>query len=183
MVSILSNNERFSWIKIATTATTAAAIGFSSYWAFRLVQAYGCEGALRYIWEGNPHPERIRGHIASLESAEKALKAQEDTISVLEEGLQRARLDTIDESTLSSIFILWRKNLPSALFDLRKHLANLSSELDKLAAHIDQVPIEDEVRQRKKELSKTVVGVMERVDALIAFILSAIDESVTDIPS
>lgn len=175
-----SHNERSSWITLATTATTVAAIGFSTFWFYPLLRDYGWDGALRYIWEGDPNPERIRDHVATLNTVAKALTAQEKTMSILEEGLERARLDTIDESGPASILVLWRKNLPNSLRDLRKHLAKVSSDLDKLAAKVDQVPTEDEVRQRKKDLSKTVVGLMERADAMIAFFKSATDDSVTD---
>jgi hypothetical protein len=170
-------NERSSWIAIASATTTVAVLGLSSFWFYQLVQNYGFDGALRFLWEGDPNPEHIRDHVRTLNTAAKALNTQQKTISVFEEGLERARLDTIDDSDASSILVLWRKNLPSSLLDLRKHLAKLSYDLDRLAATVDQVPTDEEIRQQKKQLSKRVVFLMERADALIAFFKSATDES------
>jgi len=162
-----------SWASIAGTAL----LGASTVWFSYLVHCYGVDGALRYIWEGDPNPENIREQMEKLSAAEKGLKKQIKTISTLEEGLQRARLDTIDDSDPSSLLTIWRRNLPANLQDLRTRLALLSADLDKIASIVDQglPPQEDgeEVRKRKKALSKRVVVVMERVDALIDFFKTA----------
>lgn len=177
MISFLSlSNERSSWITIASTTTVVVA-GASSFWFYQLLCNYGWLGALRYIWEGDPNPEHIREHLKTLSTVEKALRKQEKTISTLEEGFERAQLDSIDDSSFATILVLWRKNLPNSLLDLRKHLAKLSHDLDELAAKVDQVPSNEETRSRKKLLSTWVVGLMERADALITFLKTATDES------
>lgn len=162
-----------SWASIAGTAL----LGVSTIWLSYLVHCYGVNGALRYIWEGDPNPENIREQMEKLSAAEKGIKKQIKTISTLEEGLQRARLDTIDDSDPSSLLKLWRRNLPANLQDLRMRLALLSTDVDKVASKVDQVlpPQEDgeEVRKRKKALSKRIVETMERADALIDFFKSA----------
>ena len=163
-----SYGER-TWASLAGTALFgASAIGFSY-----LVHRYGFGGALRFIWEGDPHPESIREQLSSLRTAEKDIKRHVKIVATLEEGLQRARLDTIDDSDASAILDLWKQNLPKNLQDLRTRLALLSTDLDKVASRLDQVlPPQiggEEVGQRKKSLSKSVVTLMERADALIDF--------------
>ena len=158
-----------SWMSVAATAL----LGASTIWFSYLVHSYGLQGALRYVWEGDPNPEEIREQMAKLNAAEKSLKKQTKVISTFEEGLERARLDTIDDSDAATLLPLWRSNLPQNLRDLRMRLAFLSTDLDKIAAQIDQVlpPAEDgdEVRQRKKFLSRHAVKLMQRADELIAF--------------
>jgi len=172
------SNER-SWSLVAGTAF----LGATTIWVSYLVHSYGIEGALRYIWEGDPNPEHIREQAEKLNAAEKALKKQTKAISTFEEALQRARLDTIDESDPGAIVLVWKRNLPKTLQDLQMRLAFLSTDLDKIASQIDQVQIDqvfedgderkDEVRTRKRFLSKHAVKLMERADALIAFYKTA----------
>jgi small-conductance mechanosensitive channel len=156
---------------LAATTTALAWIGFSSMWLYQLVREHGWDGAVRFIWEGDPNPEHVREHIATLCATEKALNEHEKIVSLLEEGLEKARQNTFDESrSQDSILAIWRQNLPHSLLDLRKQLAKVSSDLDNLAAAIDQVPTENEVGREKKLQSNRVVGLMDRVDALIAFV-------------
>ena len=164
-----------------TWATVAGAtlLGASALWFSYLLHGHGFEGALRFIWDGDPNPEDIRELMNTLSSAEKELNRRAQTISTLEEGLQRARLDTIDDPDPSAILDLWRRNLTKNFQDLRTRLALLSTDLDKLAARVDQVlpPQEsgEEVGHRKKALSKRVVALMERADALIELFRKAGD--------
>ena len=158
-----------TWASLAGTAVLGASAMGVSY----LVHRYGFGGALRLIWEGDPNPESIREQLYSLRTAEKDLKRHAKTVSTLEEGLQRAQLDTIDDSDPSGILDLWKRNLPKNFQDLRTRLALLSTDLDKIASQLDQVlPPQnggEEVGQRKKSLSKSVVTLMQRADALIDF--------------
>ena len=162
-----------TWTTIAATGL----LGATTLWFTYLVHCYGLDGALRFIWEGDPNPHHIRDQIENLNGAEKALRKHAKTIATLEEGLQRAKLDTIEDSAPSAIIAVWRRNVPENLRDLRMRLALLSTDLDKVAAKIDEVrpPAEggEEVRNRKKQLSSRVVKLMERTDALISFFKSA----------
>jgi len=167
-----NNYGERTWASIVATGLLGATtVGFSY-----LVHCYGFNGALRFIWEGDPNPEHVRDQMGKLHTAEKSLKNQTKTIATLEEGLQRARLDTIEDSDPSAILALWRRNIPDKLRDLRTRLALLSTDLDKIAATVDQVlppppAVEggEEVRQKKKRLSQRVVQLMARADALIVF--------------
>lgn len=134
-----------------------------------LVSEYGWEGALRYIWEGDAFPHHIRKYLDSLEDGEASLDAAGKTLTELEEGLERARLDSVDGSEASSILPLWEKNI--FRMDLRKQLAKLSYDLDNIAANLDNIISEElgDVKIKKKKLSKQVVQYMERADCLIQF--------------
>lgn len=153
-----------------------ALVGLSSYWCYRLVRQYGWDGALRYIWEGDPLPRDVRECVDALENASKGLTEQETIILLLEEGLERAHLDTVDESGHAAILDAWRTNLPLAQPDIRGDLAKASAALDQLAADIDQVPNQETVRPTKKDLSHRVVALMERIDVLIDFFKQATNE-------
>lgn len=151
-------------------------VGLSSYWCYRLVRLHGWEGALRYIWEGDALPRDVRECINTLENASKGLEEQETVILSLEEGLERARLDTADESSHATVLDAWRMNIPSTQQDIRGDLAKASAALDKLAADIDQIPNKDTLRQKKKDFSMRVVALMIRIDVLIDFFKQATNE-------
>jgi hypothetical protein len=140
------------------------------------VSLYGWEGALRYVWEGDHLPRDVRECIHALEAVSNGLEEHEAVILSLEEGLERARLETVDESSPDAILDAWRVNLPLSQQDIRGDLAKTSATLDKLAADIDQVPNKDTVRQMKKDLSSRVVALMVRIDVLIDFFKQATNE-------
>jgi hypothetical protein len=173
---IASRRERSSWTIVGLNTVTLAVVGLSSYGFYRLVLAYGWDGALRYLWEGDPIPQQIREYIDALNIASNTLEEHDKIITALEEGLERARLDTVDESRPSKLLNHWRMNLPESQHDLQTHLAKASSDLDKLATEIDQVPNKEQVRHTKKELSIQVVDMMTRADVLIDFFKRATDD-------
>lgn len=164
-------HERPSLVSVASATTAVVLIGTSSYWLYQCVSDYGWEGTLRYIWEGDPYPDQIRLYLDSLDDVERSLGHEATLLSSLEEGLERARLDSIDDSSPSSILKMWESNTP--IQDLQMQLAKLSYELDQRAAKVDQVILSDEdhvdIKLRKKALSKRIVRLMERTDRLILF--------------
>ena len=156
-----------SSIVVTTTAVTlAGAAACSLIW---LIRAYGVEGALRYIWDGDPNPEHLRGFLNAFNTAQNSIETHTQTIADLEEALERARQHTSESgrpaSTGSCILEAWRNKMQEKP-DLRRILASLSYDLDAVAAMIDQVQSE-ELRQRKKRLSQQVVALMNRMDILI----------------
>jgi hypothetical protein len=169
-------NKRYRETDLLWNIAAFAFAGLSSYGCYRLVRRYGWEGALRYIWEGDPLPHDVRECIDTLEKASKGLEEQETVISSLEEGLERAHLDTVDESSHAAILEAWRVNLPRTQQDIRGNLAMASAKLDTLAADIDQVENKETVRQTKKDLSRRVVDLMVRIDLLIDFFKQATNE-------
>ena len=172
----LSQNRRSQATGLLWNISAYTVVGLSSYWCYRLLRLYGWEGALRYIWEGDPLPHDVRKCINTLKNVSQGLGDQEEVILSMEEGLERARLDTIDESGQAAVLDCWRMSLPLAQRDIRGNLAKTSATLDKLASEIDQVPTNDSVRQEKKELSCRVVALMARVDVLIDFFKQATNE-------
>jgi hypothetical protein len=149
--------------------TTIGLIGITGVYCTRLVQSYGWSGALRYIWEGDSEE--------NLDAAQNSLEKCNRKITVLEEGLKQAQIKTSNKADLSQVLLIWRHSIPSNISDLRTHLALLSHDLDKAAAKIDQAPSNEISRARKKDLSRTVVNLMDRADALIAFFKTASLES------
>ena len=159
--------ETTSWASIATSVTMIAVVSASSYWMYQLVGAYGWDGALRYIWEGDPNPQNVRERIDTLRMINRKLDQKQKSLSSLQEGLERARLDSVDGSSTDEIRKLWEKNIPDK--DLRQKLALISYDLDQLAAKIDGVTAgdEDKIKQTKKTMSSRVVKLMEGADSLI----------------
>jgi hypothetical protein len=157
----------FPWLP--ALISTAAIVGVSAYWFNSLVSEYGYEGALSYIWEGDPYPD-IRDRMDALEEAEKQASKQESKLVRMEETLERSHLDSIDAADTSSVIALWQSHLPAS-FDLRTKLALLSSDFDKMAAKVDGVVSggSDILKTKKGTLSRRLVKLMERVDALISF--------------
>lgn len=143
----------------------------------KLVKEYGWDGAIRYLWEGEPYTPKIQRLLDAIAEAEKNRISEEHLINDTEEALERARLDSVDDlRTTKMIVRKWIENHKPA--NLEKDLAGLSSRLDKLAAKVDAVIISqaeadgnsrviDDIKRRKKLLSKQLVIDMERCDALM----------------
>lgn len=127
----------------------------------------GWDGVLRLIWEGDAYPIHVRRAIKELDEAQDTIEKESALLSLLEEGLERANLDSIDSADESTILALWESNVP--ILDLRKQLALLSDKLDKVAAKIDAVT-EQTQRDRKRALSKRAVDLMARMDMLVDFV-------------
>lgn len=131
---------------------------------------------MRYIWEGDPYTPDIRNYIDSLEQAEKSRVTYGIRINAIEEALERARLDSVDDAkTSKEIVRLWVAYY--APQNLEKSLADLSHRLDRLAAQVDGITLGHfhsdshtvkDLKRRKKLLSKQLVLHMERCDALLA---------------
>ena len=160
-----SSYGHFRWF---TITAVAGVLGVSIYWFRGLVAEYGMEGALNYIWEGDPYPN-LRERIDALQAVEQKIKKPEQVLNKLETALERSHLDSIDTAEAAAVVQQWQANLPSV--DLRTRLGILSSDLDKLAAQVDGVVSEgsDVLKEKKKVLSNHLVTLMERVDNLIAF--------------
>lgn len=126
---------------------------------------------MSYIWEGDPHPCYIRERKLALQSIAKKLDRKEKTLSDMEEGLERASLDSVDGAHARALRKMWEQNVQGG--DLRKSLALLSTDLDQLASQIDQVISTEEIKGEKKKLSTRVVRMMERTDVLISFFNNA----------
>ena len=161
------NPRERSWLTPLTVVTATAVISTSLFWLYPVVQEHGWNGVLSYVWEGDPHPPHIRERKHTLKSIAAKLERKEKTLSGMEEGLERASLDSIDGAHSRILRKMWEENIPGR--DLRKSLALLSHDLDQLAAQIDQVISTEEIRNKKKEMSNRVVRMMERTDVLISF--------------
>lgn len=159
-------HNRSRWFAIAAVASL---VGFSAYWFHGLVSLYGWEGAVNYIWEGDPYPN-LRERLDKLKAVARKIAKPEKLLNSFETALERANLDSIQEADASSVVQQWQANLPASI-DLRTRLGILSSDLDKLAAQVDGVVSEGStvLKDRKKDLSKRLVRFMERTDKLIAF--------------
>lgn len=175
MYSTNRSTERLPLIA-AVGVTVAAVAGIIFHKT--LVEEYGWEGALRYVWEGEPYSASIQKLLDSLSDAEKEIVVQEGRLNAIEETLERARLDSIDDArTTKAIVLRWKENYRPR--DLEKTLGELSSTLDKLAALVDAVILSgkesdtssrvvQDIKQKKKVLSKQLVLHMERCDAFMA---------------
>jgi hypothetical protein len=159
--------ETPSWSALASSIAVLTLVVGSSYWTYQLVNSYGWEGSLRYIWDGDPEPQRLRDRKGTLLKVEKKLNRITTVLSSLEEGLERARLDSVDGLDPSHIRELWAHNVPNK--DLRQNLALLSYDLDQIASTIDQIVSsgEENIKAIKKTLSSRVVELMGRADLLI----------------
>lgn len=183
--------EDRSWIEILGYTLATATTVYGVYWTYDNVSKYGWDGTLRYIWEGDPYTPEFRRHNQILNSVEKSRSKEEKKTNDIEEALERARLDTVDDEndnkatttkiTTKEIVKLWIDNYSVKGGNLEKSLAGLSSNLDKLAGKVDSVIISSssqqdssapkvmqDLKKRKKLLSKQLVLDMERCDALMA---------------
>lgn len=173
MLPFLTERYNRSKWSFAIEAAAVSLLGLSSYCFYHFVQAYGWDGTIRYIWEGDHLPREIRQLVDIIQKVSQSLHNVDATILILEEGLEQARLDTIDRTSPPDILQRWRTNLHRATHDIRKDLAKVSFDLDVLASKIDQIPTKEEVRFQKKELSSRTVLLMARTDQLIEFFTSA----------
>lgn len=168
MIQQPASSQRTPWIKLAATTL----VGASSVFVFRLLYRYGWDGTLRLLWEGSPYLPELREPHEALDDANDAANSLERTIRTLEVALTEAQL--AEESNFSSILQTWQRNASHITDDLRQQLAMLSHNLDLLAARVDAVLFDNaQVKHRKKELSQSIVVLMERADALISFYTKA----------
>lgn len=168
------SSNRSTLIGVASATVTAAV----SYMLYQSISQYGVEGTIRYIWVGDPYHALQRQYLTILKKGAQARIKEEKRLNEIEEALDRARLDSIDDhtrketTTTREIVKAWIENYPS----LEKSLAQTSQTLDRLAAQVDGVllsktdpnsKISQEIKREKKLLSKQLVLDMERCDALI----------------
>jgi hypothetical protein len=162
------SSDRAKW-SIVSKAAIVTITGLSTYYIYRLVRDYGWNGALRYIWEGDPLPQDIRQYTDTLRNTSYELDEKQAAIFDLEEGLVRARRDTANDSSPAKVLTQWRLNMSYVKQDLRSYLARISHDLDTLVSNVDQVPTREEVRRAKKMISRRIVSLMSRTDRLIEF--------------
>lgn len=176
-------SSRSSWgSTIFTIAVTSVAV-VTTYSMARLIKLYGLEGAGWYIWEGSPYPPNVRTYFYTLDKVKDALqKGEEQTLEILEESLERAKLNCIDGSTNTTIVNEWNSAYQSSSSNkksLEQTLAKLSYDLDKRAAQVDDVKSvqRQDLKQCKKQLSNHIVQLMERVDILMALYKESLNAS------
>lgn len=159
---LLSNVSWGALVSITVATTT----GFVAY---KLISRYGLEGSYYYVWEGSQYPPRIRAQAEALDAVQETISEKENSITNLEQGLQRAQRAVPSTADSSEILLHWQADL--AIPDIRTYLAQLSDSLDKIAARVDGVNSagDNEIKVRKKALSKMIVQLMDQADALIAF--------------
>jgi len=163
-----------TWPAVASIAVATT----SCFLVYRLVAAYGWEGSYWLIWEGSPYHPKIRDRSETLDMEQEKIDEKERAIAALEDGLDIARRDGPSgeaAAAVDSSEIVRRWQTYLLISDVRTHLAQLSDDLDKVAARIDGIPSsgEVEIKERKKALSQTLVQLMERMDALIIFYSSS----------
>lgn len=162
------SDSRVPW---ASLVAASALVAVGGYYFATWVQAYGWEGALSYIWEGDPYPQE-RERLDQLDRLNQRLMQSEKLLQRLESALETVRLNTIDDATPRMILDEWQRMLAQEKkrpMDLRTRLGLASSDLDKLAGQVDGVLSGGSavLQQRKRQLSQTIVQDMARVDALI----------------
>jgi hypothetical protein len=180
----MSFNRPSALIGVAATAVTAAA----SYLIYQAVSQYGWNGTLWYVWEGEPFSPRVRASMETLEQAGQKLHILENLIDAIElysyfqrheaasESAPRL-LDSIDDdSEYSSALIKeigrvwWMADFSPPT--LKTTLIKLKYTLDKLAAKVDGVPPchgQQDLKRRKRVLSKQIVLAMKRADKIFTF--------------
>lgn len=161
-----------SWRPTLTTIAITSITVTSTYCLYQCVSQYGWEGTFWYIWEGDPYPPQVRNDFHALDDAEKSIQKEARILDRLEEAFQRAKLDSVDGSSESTIVELWNKNLLQNNSNnkhnknLEKTLAGVSYNLDQYAAQVDAVPSKHhpDLKSRKKLLSNQIVQLMQRAD-------------------
>jgi hypothetical protein len=144
-------------VAVAGTAMIIVLVsGSLLYGAAKLVADYGWQGALRYIWEGDPYPSHVRQYLEDLQEMDTTLNHEEiKTLNKLEECLQRAKLDNITDHQAAdpvTIVATWEQHVMTINKDndninsippqnLQKILTNLSYNLDCWATKIDSISL------------------------------------------
>ena len=148
-----------SSLAIAAGSATAA---IASYYLSRAISKYGAKGFVRLIWEGDHLEPNVREAWDALDGLEaSAVPREEKRLEKVEIAFETARLNSVDGADDQIL-----EQCPQ----IKKNLSMVSYRLDKVAAEVDSVQSHGnaEVKRRKKHLSRTLVGMMERADALIA---------------
>mmetsp|Transcript_1540 Transcript_1540/g.2208 ORF Transcript_1540/g.2208 Transcript_1540/m.2208 type:complete len:202 (+) Transcript_1540:46-651(+) len=184
--------QSITTITITTITAVAATYALSKV----ISSCGGIGGTLRYIWEGDHLPPHIREAVDALDDLEYIkLVKQKKKLDKVEIMVEVARLNSVDDGEEegcdsgdgnSATMITDEKhemqNQPQGQSSksksplsqtptpaLSKDLSMLSYTLDKLAAEIDSVQScgDADVKRRKKEISKAIVKMMEKVDGYL----------------
>jgi hypothetical protein len=175
-----STNHRSSleWIPVKAVAATAVLAAGAVFYR-TVVMEYGWVGTIRYIWVGEPYSPIIQSIRGSLNDAEKKRALYQSRLSGIEEAFERARLDSVDDSSevrwlpatknraTKAIVLRWADYYKPRNLEIA--LGELSAALDKLAAEVDAVALSgtdandttrvvQEIKRRKKLLSKQLVS-------------------------
>ncbi|CAJ1930209.1 unnamed protein product [Cylindrotheca closterium] len=174
---------QFSTIILGTLSFAGSS--YVLYHVARSFYQYGCEGTLNLIWLGDPFPNSpILEYSKLVVVTESSLKKEENLLDEIESARQRAEaevLDGGDKSTKRSLLLLWMRNYP----ELEKVLGEISHKLDKIAARVDGILLSNvdssarkvqELRSKRKELSRKTVACMGRCDALMTLFKVLRDE-------
>ncbi|KAL3919524.1 MAG: hypothetical protein SGILL_003713 [Bacillariaceae sp.] len=171
-----SSNRDNCWV-VPTLATAAIAVTTAAVGSFlyQNVPEYGWNGTLRLLWEGDAYDSDTRNKVDCLEQAEIDRSLQESRVHSMESALDLARLNTVDGADSSVILQKWIQYFAAeSRMSLDRTLADVSDKLDKIAAKIDGIILQDNendmtrrIKQRKKLLSKSIVLDMERCDVLL----------------
>jgi len=148
---------------------TAATV--TTYWLYHCIDEYGWDGTLHYIWEG--FPPQLQDYFEILDKTEQARQTEIlPQLESLEEALERARLETVEDSSPRDLARVWEQHYAG---NLDRTLAGLSQSLDRWASSVDGIhakngsgKVWENVQRRKRLLSKQLVFDMERCDALLA---------------
>ena len=136
------------------------------------------------IWLGDPFPKSpILEYSKVVVVTESSLKKEENRLDAIESARQRAEAEIGEgnKDTKRSLLLLWIRNYPG----LEKVLAEISHKLDKIAARVDGIMLSNvdsgarmvqELRSKRKELSRTTVACMGRCDALMTSFNVLLDE-------
>ena len=192
-----NDDSSFSWTAALTTTAVLSLAGMASYGCWTLVKQYGWEGAMNYIWEGDPYPH-IRQYLTQLDQLTQQLDQAETILGQLQETRERAQLECIDyhdtttdysnnkniktahdQQSVQLLVQTWQDTWKATYYyhqkkrDLATVAGGLSQLLDRTAARIDAVPAASHalVKQRKKALSQRVVQLMEQTDHCIGVLI------------
>jgi len=152
-------------VVVLGAAVTSTVIIVVVRWMYRNVSRYGIGGTLRYIWEGDPYAAVVRAALDKLEAVETSLAVHESMLELIEESLDRGRLNSVDGVDEVAAWIV--EHAPA---NLEKDLGQVSHALDGTGAKVDSVlsSLHPDIKQLKKSLSDKLVCLMNRADALIA---------------
>mmetsp|Transcript_23961 Transcript_23961/g.42886 ORF Transcript_23961/g.42886 Transcript_23961/m.42886 type:complete len:188 (-) Transcript_23961:8-571(-) len=136
----------------------------------------GMQGLLQLLWIGDFLPPNLRQSMDELDKVEERMGSSEEQLEHIEILVERARLESVDGSTLPAKDDVTSDELElkSQLFQqnpkLRTRIGIFSNKLDTLAAIIDSVKShsDEEVKQRKKQLINRIVELMNELDRMIA---------------
>ena len=136
----------------------------------------GIWGIARWIWLGDYLPPQLRQSMDELDEVQTLITNSEQELEQIEISIERIRLESVDDDDDDDEITdsTQTKMASRALFQhnpkLRTQIGIFSNTLDTLAASIDSIKShsDDEVKQRKKQLSNGIVKLMNDLDSIIA---------------